>query len=439
MESKSLHIHWFRRDLRLKDHRGLLLGSRSGRPVLSLFIFDRTILEQLDDPADRRVQFIWHQLNHMREQLESAGSALLVFHGHPSEVWKQVLERYPVGSVSVVRDYEPYARKRDRKVGELLNQYGIQLTGVKDQVIFEKSDVLSQAGEPYKVFTPYSKQWKQSLNSRDMAEATVPDGLFYRVEPAPFPSLESLGFRRETSGLADFPSSEIPEKIIRSYDQTREVPALEGTTRLGVHLRFGTLSIRTLVRYALRWNDIFLKELIWREFYQMVLWHHPESPDRAIKPAYDRIEWEENPDHFLAWCEGRTGYPMVDAGMRELNQTGFMHNRVRMITASFLTKHLMTDWRKGERYFAARLLDYEMASNVGGWQWAAGSGHDAAPWFRIFNPTLQQKRYDPEGHYIRTWIPEFGTSAYPEPIVEHKLARKRALSRYKKAVAETGS
>jgi len=430
-----VHVHWFRRDLRLHDHRGLVAAARSGRPVLPLFIFDRSILEKLSDPADRRVAFIHQKLDEIRCELELAGSALLVRYGTPLEVWEEVLENYPVASATLVRDYEPYARERDHKVWELLKRSGIRLTGVKDQVVFEKDEILTRAGEPYRVYTPYARSWKRMLQGVDLQEGTISNDIFLRQKPLHFPSLGEIGFRLPDFNDVLFPPDKVEDNRIESYDRTRDLPAVEGTTRLSVHLRFGTVSVRQLVARAIRLNEIFLNELIWREFYQMILWYHPESPERSIRPGYDDIEWEDNPVHFEAWCQGRTGYPLVDAGMRQLNRTGFMHNRLRMVTASFLAKHLLIDWRKGERYFAEKLLDFDLASNVGGWQWAAGCGTDAAPYFRIFNPIRQQERFDPERVFIRKFCPELGTSAYPDPIVDHAFARKRALDRYKAALA----
>ncbi|MEX1212175.1 MAG: deoxyribodipyrimidine photo-lyase [Balneolaceae bacterium] len=432
-DEQPVHIHWFRRDLRLTDHRVLHQAVRSGYPVVPLFIFDRDILDRLENRTDRRVHFIHRQLQRLKKTLQTVGSDLVVKTGRPEGVWREVLSASNVASVSVVRDYEPYARERDQAIWSLLKENGVRLSGYKDQVIFERSDILTKAGDPFKVFTPYAKQWRRHLQESDLESFDVDLSAFQKLDPSPLPSLDDLGFRP----VSDLPAADprpLPLDIIKGYRETRDLPGQSGTTRLGVHLRFGTLSIRELVRLARTANPTFLNELVWREFFQMVLWHHPESVHRAIRPEYDRIEWEENPDHFQAWCEGQTGYPMVDAGMRELNETGFMHNRARMVAAGFLCKHLLIDWRKGERYFASRLIDFECASNVGNWQWAAGSGHDAAPWFRIFNPIRQQERFDPDLHYARKFLPEYGTTAYPEPIIEHAKARERALDRYRRAL-----
>lgn len=433
-ESPSVHIHWFRRDLRLEDHRGLQMAVRSGYPVLPVFLFDREILDSLTHRSDRRVHFIHRQLRRMKRELQEIGSDLIVKIGRPMDCWRELLDEWRVVSVSVVRDYEPYARERDRQVWELLDEKGIRMSGYKDQVMFERSEILTQAGDPYKVFTPYAKQWRRQLQEEDLRPCLVDRTAFLKLDPQPFPQLSELGFQ-PAEGVPEADPTPLPIETIRRYGETRELPGVAGTTRLGVHLRFGTISIRKLVRVAMDTSPTFLNELIWREFFQMVLWHHPESVDRAVRPDYDRIEWEENPVHFQAWCEGKTGYPMVDAGMRELNETGFMHNRARMVTAGFLCKHLLIDWRKGERFFAERLLDFELASNVGNWQWAAGSGHDAAPWFRIFNPTRQLERFDPELKYVRKFVPEYGTKRYPKPIVEHAEARERALERYRNVLS----
>lgn len=430
----KVHIHWFRRDLRLHDHRALAQATTKGKhPVLPLFIFDTDILDKLDDKADQRVHFIHHTLQGMCNQLHGKSSSILVKYGNPLEVWKAVLQQYDVASVSVVRDYEPYAQERDRNVFSLLTERNIEFTGCKDQVIFEKSEITKNDGGYYSVFTPYSKSWKQKLAPEHYASAEVDDTRFLQTDALPMPSLQDMGFVPTDTSL--FPSANVSDEVLNHYDQRRDIPSINGTSRLSVHMRFGTVSVRQLVRRALDANETFLNELIWRDFYQMTLFHNPESPQKAIKRKYDNIEWETNEAHFKAWCSGETGYPLVDAGMRELNTTGFMHNRIRMLTASFLTKHLLIDWRWGERYFAEKLLDFDLASNVGGWQWAAGCGNDAAPYFRIFNPYTQQQKFDSKNVYIKRYVKEFNTDAYPHPIVEHKWARERALERFKKALS----
>lgn len=428
----NVHIHWFRRDLRLHDHRALHEVAKQGMPIVGLFIFDKEILDKLDDPKDRRVQFIHNALLNMKLQLEEIGSSLVIKYGTPLQVWKDLLSEYDVQSVSAVRDYEPYAKERDKQVYDFLQTKNIKFVGYKDQVIFEKSEVVKQDGGVYTVFTPYRKTWEAKLRPDDYQDFSVNLTSFHKIPTQEIPSLSSMGF--EQSSNEHFPGKSLTDNLIKNYHNTRNLPYINGTSRLGVHLRFGTISIRELVRRAVNLNETFLSELIWRDFYQMTLYHFPESVNKAIKPKYDRIEWENNEADFQAWCEGKTGYPLVDAGMRELNTTGYMHNRVRMVVASFLTKHLLIDWRWGERYFAAKLLDFDLSANVGGWQWAAGCGNDAAPYFRVFNPTAQAEKFDPNNTYIKTFVKEFGTKAYPEPIVEHKFARERVLARFKDAL-----
>jgi deoxyribodipyrimidine photo-lyase len=421
-------VFWFRRDLRITDNAGLYHALKDHTNVLPLFIFDTTILDTLEDSDDRRVEFIHHSLRLLKSELEEHGSSLLIFHGNPADLFKTIDAK----AVYTNHDHEPYARARDQEVAETLAKRNITFKSFKDQVIFERSEVMKDNGEPYTVFTPYSKKWKSLLTPFQLKKYPTEkySPRLKQLSPLPFPQLADIGFKE--TGTA-FPERMVKTKIISSYDKTRDFPFRRGTTRLSVHLRFGTISIRQLAGIAMKKNGSWLNELIWREFYQMILWHFPRV-EQAFKPAYDRILWRNNMREFEAWCKGRTGYPIVDAGMRELNATGFMHNRVRMITASFLVKHLLIDWRWGEAYFAKNLLDFELASNNGGWQWAAGSGCDAAPYFRIFNPKLQQQKFDPELKYVKLWVPEYGTPAYPAPIVEHTLARERALSVYKRAV-----
>jgi deoxyribodipyrimidine photo-lyase len=449
----QITIFWFRRDLRLEDNAGLYHALKKGRPVLPLFIFDTTILDKLPQKADARVEFIHRELGRIREELRALGSTIIVRHGPPMEVWKKILEEFPVHSVYTNRDYEPAAKERDRAVEELLSSQGVGFHQYKDQVIFEKQEVVKADGDPYVVFTPYSRVWKAKLMEKRAVSAADPDpgneapakASFYfqsyptekyfdnfrAATPGELPSLESMGF--VPAGIP-FPDREVSRELISNYDKTRDFPALEGTSRLGMHFRFGTISIREKARRAARLNATFLNELIWRDFYAMILDHFPHVVDGAFREKYDQIEWRNNETEFEAWCAGRTGYPLVDAGMRELNETGYMHNRVRMVTASFLTKHLLIDWRWGEAYFAEKLLDYELASNNGGWQWAAGSGTDAAPYFRIFNPESQLKKFDKQLTYVKRWVPEYGTPDYPEPIVDHKMARERCLATYKAAL-----
>lgn len=428
-----VNIFWFRRDLRLDDNAGLYHALRVGTPVVPIFIFDRNILDELKDRTDRRVQFIHQALQQIQKHLISIGSTLDVRYGSPAEIWKQLIKDYTIANVYLNHDYEPYATKRDADIRNMLKENSISFHTYKDQVIFEKNEVLKDDGKPYTIFTPYSKKWKAKLN--DFYSSSFPTkkylSNFFKQKTKEIPSLEVMNFK---SAAQSFPTKELQTEIIKHYKEQRDYPANAGTSRLSVHLRFGTISIRELVRKAVQLNETFLNELIWRDFYQMILWHFPYVVGNAFKPEYDNIKWRNNEKEFEAWCKGETGYPIVDAGMRELNDTGFMHNRVRMIVASFLTKHLLTDWRWGEAYFAEKLLDFELASNNGGWQWAAGSGCDAAPYFRIFNPYLQTKKFDPELKYIRQWVPEYEELTYPPPIVDHETARKRCLEAYGMAV-----
>ncbi|MBE2230907.1 MAG: deoxyribodipyrimidine photo-lyase [Chitinophagaceae bacterium] len=426
-------IFWYRRDLRLQDNAGLYHALRSGYPVVPVFIFDTKILDELTDKKDPRVEFIHRALSEIQEQLEKRGSTLDIRTGTPLAVYAQLLQSYRVKAVYANHDYEPYARKRDQEIADFLLKQQIPLHSYKDQVILEKDEVVKDDGKPYTVFTPYSRKWKAVCRAFHLRAYPTEKYLnaFYRQAVKNLPSLEEIGFR--PTGFS-FPPRTWKEDVIRHYQAQRDIPALPGTSRLSVHLRFGTVSIRVLARETAGLSETFLNELIWRDFYQMILWHFPQVVHQSFKPEYDRIQWRNNETDFRAWCEGRTGYPIVDAGMRELNATGFMHNRVRMIVASFLTKHLLIDWRKGEAYFAQKLLDYDLPANNGGWQWAAGSGCDAAPYFRVFNPYLQTKKFDPELKYIRQWVPEYSELHYPRPIVEHELARKRCLEVYAAAL-----
>lgn len=430
---KEITLFWFRRDLRLNDNAGLYHALKENEHVLPLFIFDTTILEQLENKKDRRVAFILEALLKIKNELEELGSSLFVFHGTPLQAFEKITSSYSIKKVYTNHDYEPYAIKRDKHVQGFLEKKGIRLKSYKDQVIFEKNEVTKDDGLPYTVFTPYMRKWKSAFTSFYSKPYPVKKYVhhFLTCSAFPFPTLKQIGFE-QTDLQFKIP---IPDKKkIAVYDTQRDFPAIEGTTHLGVHLRFGTISIRHLVSIARELNETWLNELIWREFYMCILFHFPHAAKGPFKKQYEAIPWRNNEKEFKAWCDGQTGYPIVDAGMRELNETGFMHNRVRMITASFLVKHLLIDWRWGEAYFAEKLLDFDLAANNGGWQWAASSGCDAAPYFRIFNPTEQTKRFDPEFNYIRKWVPEFQDLNYPAPIVEHKFARERALATYKKAL-----
>jgi deoxyribodipyrimidine photo-lyase len=450
----KINLFWHRRDLRLHDNAGLYHALNSDHPVLPVFIFDTNILNELPR-QDARVEFIRRHVAEIDRELQQQGSALLVKYGDPVEIWEQLCNELDVAAVFTNRDYEPYATERDQAVEKLLEQKGIAFHTYKDHVIFEEKEVVKADGDPYTVFTPYSRKWKEKLNSKmvDFDEgAGGEEKISFYLKPYPteacfsnlcqtkpfaIPTLAEMGF--EPAGI-EFPPSTVARKRIRNYDKTRNFPANEeGTSRLGVHFRFGTVSIREKARKAGRLNDTYLNELIWRDFYAMILANFPRVANHAFRPEYDHIPWRNDEEEFRRWRQGKTGYPIVDAGMRELNQTGYMHNRVRMITASFLTKHLLVDWRWGEAYFAEKLLDYDLASNNGGWQWAAGCGTDAAPYFRIFNPYSQQEKFDKDKKYIKRWVPEYGTGEYPQPIVDHKDARERCLEVYKKALEEARS
>ncbi len=435
MNKNELVLFWFRRDLRLHDNVGLYKALRSGKEVLCLFIFDTTILDKLEAKDDARVTFIHQELQKIKDELEANGSTLVVKHGNPTEIWPELIEEFNPSAVFTNRDYEPYAQSRDKAVHTFLKTKDVEFIGAKDQVIFEKGEVAKDNGEPYSVYTPYMRKWKSLFTEKPQLPVPSEKELkhLYPISPAEMPTLADIGFKKSH---IEFPSASADPSIVSNYEETRDIPSVKGTTRISMHLRFGTVGIRTLVKLGQAKSDKWLNELIWREFYQMILYFHPQTVDKAFKPKYDRVEWINDEDQFAAWCEGKTGYPIVDAGMRELNKTGFMHNRVRMITASFLVKHLLIDWRWGERYFAEKLLDFDLASNVGGWQWAASSGCDAAPYFRVFNPYSQQQKFDPDFKYIKRWVPEYGTSSYPDPIVDHKKARERVLAVYKEALSD---
>jgi deoxyribodipyrimidine photo-lyase len=432
---KKAAIFWFRRDLRLRDNAGLYHALKSGDPVLPVFIFDTDILEKLADKADARVEFIHKTITELSEALSALGSSLKVFHATPLEAFKELAKDYTMTSVYTNHDYEPAATERDTSIKTFLESKSIGFHTFKDQCIFEKDEVTKDDGKPYTVFTPYSRKWKAAMTDFYIKPYPTKKYLknFLPIKHFVIPSLKALGFEKTD---ATFPANKTDNDIIRHYHQTRDIPGIKGTTRLSLHLRFGTVSIRALVKRAMELNETWLNELIWRDFYMMILHHFPHSAKDSFKPQYDRVHWRNNETEFALWCEGKTGFPIVDAGMRELNETGFMHNRVRMIVSSFLVKDLLIDWRWGEAYFAGKLLDYDLSANVGGWQWAAGSGCDAAPYFRVFNPTEQQKKFDPEFKYIKHWVPEYGTKHYPQPMVDHATARLRALKVYKEALSD---
>lgn len=429
---KEVSIYWFRRDLRLDDNTALIKACSSGFPVVPIFIFDRNILDKLDKPVDLRVQFIHETLSELNIHFKQFNSAIQFFYSTPIEAFQQLLETYEVKYVFVNHDHDPYAIDRDNLIQDLLKECGIPFSSCKDHVIFEKFEVCKDDGNPYTIFTPYSRKWKLKYNEfrTPASDFKWNNSSFLQWSGAELPSLLSMGFHQQEW---KYPSSEAPMEIISRYSENRDFPATKGTSRLGVHLRFGTISIRRLAQIAYASNETFLNELIWRDFYHMILANFPAiGKNLSFKKEYDAIEWRNDESEFERWCAGNTGYPIVDAGMRELTQTGFMHNRVRMITASFLTKHLLIDWRWGEAWFASKLLDYDLAANNGGWQWAAGSGCDAAPYFRVFNPTLQAEKFDKKGEYIRNWVPEINELNYAQPMVNHEFARKRCLETYSK-------
>ncbi len=436
MTKQKITVFWFRRDLRLIDNTALFYALQSKHKVLPIFIFDTEILIKLNSKSDARVSFIHAEISKINNELFKIGSSLKVLHENPLGAFRKLTEEYEIEAVYTNRDYEPYAIQRDKEVEAFLKSKGIRLHTYKDQVIFEQDEVLKDDGTPYTVFTPYSKKWKLKLANKEIQEfpsQNFQDG-FIKTEPFKIPTLQELGFEQSSINVPDF---DISEELIRNYADKRDLPALDATSKLGVHLRFGTISIREATQKARQFSEIFLNELIWRNFFSSILYHFPYVEKSAFKPKYDLIEWRNNEKEFELWCRGETGYPLVDAGMRELNETGFMHNRVRMVTASFLTKHLLIDWRWGEAYFAEKLLDFDLASNNGNWQWAAGCGCDAAPYFRVFNPESQQEKFDGKAEYILKWVPEFGTVQYPQPIVEHKFARERVLKAYKQATEKT--
>ena len=431
----KINIFWFRRDLRLNDNAGLYRSLKKGIPVIPIFIFDTSILDKLEDKKDRRVEFIHNAIQAIHSELKEFKSTIQVFYSTPENVFKELVKTFDIESVYTNHDYEPYAHERDTHIKHFLETKNISFKTYKDQCVFEKSEITKDDGKPYSIFTPYSRKWKAKLTDYDVKAYPTQKyfSTFFKSSPIQIPSLKDMGFK--TSDLQT-PSKTIPKSIVTNYTEQRNFPAIRGTSLLSVHLRFGTVSIRDLAKQALALNETWLNELIWRDFYMMILHHFPHAAKNSFKPQYDKISWRNNEAEFKTWCEGKTGFPIVDAGMRELNETGFMHNRVRMIVASFLVKDLLIDWRWGEAYFAQKLIDFDLSANNGGWQWAAGSGCDAAPYFRIFNPSEQIKKFDPKYEYIKKWVPEFGSSTYPLPMVDHAKARLRTLAVYKAALTE---
>ena len=429
----KVNIFWFRRDLRVDDNHGFFKALNAGLPVVPVFIFDPAILAQFPNPNDARLTFIHRCLTDLDREFRKFSSCLQVYVSSPEVVFGQLASKYPIHSVFTNTDYEPAAIVRDQKVAQILQNKGIEFHAFKDQIVFQQNEVVKADGSPYTVFTPYSKKWKEKLASHPIHVYESENHLYSlkHLSSDYFPELTEIGYQQQN---ISFPDKNFDPVLIENYAKTRDFPAENGTSKLGIHLRFGTISIRKLTQFAQIHSEVFLNELIWRNFYMDILWHFPQAAERSFKPAYDFIPWLNNEVDFERWCTGQTGYPLVDAGMRELNETGFMHNRVRMVVASFLTKHLLIDWRWGESYFASKLLDYELASNNGGWQWASGSGCDAAPYFRVFSPDLQTKKFDHDFKYIRKWVPEYESSAYPKPMVDHAFARNRAIETYRKAL-----
>ncbi|MFM1914061.1 MAG: hypothetical protein RIR51_1914 [Bacteroidota bacterium] len=431
---EKINLFWFRRDLRLFDNHGLYESLRENKTVLPIFIFDPSILENLQDLKDPRVSFIYQELEKINHQLQLIGSSILVLHKKPLEAFQFLIQKFSIENVYTNHDYEGYAIQRDSQIKEFLSQNGIGFKSFKDQVIFEKKEILSGQNTPYTVFTPYSRKWKEVLNQNPIINYPSENYSNFYQENFPFPKLESIGFNYSDISI---PTNSLDLDLVRNYENTRDIPSINGTTRLSVHLRFGTVSIRKLVQSVMPVSEKYLNELIWRDFYFNITYNFPHiNQGHSFRKEYDFIQWDNNEILFEAWKNGQTGFPIIDAGMRELNTTGHMHNRVRMIVSSFLIKDLLIDWRWGEAYFAEKLLDYEFSSNNGGWQWAAGSGCDAAPYFRVFNPSLQTQKFDPDLKYIKKWVPEFQEFTYPRPIVDHDIAKKRVVERYKEGLAK---
>ncbi|WP_196895870.1 cryptochrome/photolyase family protein [Aureivirga marina] len=436
---QEITIHWFRRDLRLLDNTSLFHALKNNKNILPIFIFDTFILDELSSKKDTRVSFIYETLKNIKEELQTKfQSDIAVFYGKPMEIFQQLVKKHKITAVYTNEDYEPYGKKRDQEISDFLISKNISFHLFKDHVIFKKGEILKPDGKIYKVYTPYMRKWKEKMYQTDIKELNleIVSSNFIQNVSFPFPSLESIGFEISNQKVLSFQMS---KTLLNSYAEKRDFPAIEGTSFISPHLRFGTVSIRKLVNYAKETKDpkqIYLNELIWREFFMQIFDACPETEKEPFKKPYNNILWRNNEEEFKKWCDGKTGYPLVDAGMRELNETGYMHNRVRMVVGSFLCKHLLIDWTWGERYFAEKLLDFELSSNVGNWQWVAGCGADAAPYFRVFNPETQLTKFDKDLKYVKKWIPEFGTNKYPKPIVEHKFARERVLKAYKDALGK---
>ena len=425
-------IFWFRRDLRLNDNHGLYKALNYSNNVLPIFIYDTNITNKLEE-NDHRLKFISDAIAGINSYLKSTNNKIFTFEGKPSEVLSQLIRKYKIKGIFFNKDYEPYARDRDQDIIKMCDEEGVSCYSFKDHVIFEEDEIVKNDGSPYVVYTPYSKKWLEKFKESKLESYDSENHLYNLVKAN---GIEYPEFNKTFNNEVINPKNYVLNNdIIDKYEDTRNFPALDTTSRVGVHLRFGTLSLRKIVNKSSNsFNNTYLKELIWREFFIQILWHYPHTINTSFKEKYERIKWRTNMNDFKLWCDGKTGYPIVDAGMNELNKTGFMHNRLRMIVGSFLCKHLLIDWRLGEKYFADKLFDYEQASNVGNWQWVAGCGVDAAPYFRIFNPESQQTKFDKQKEYIKKWIPEFDENNYTEKIVDHKFARERCLKTYKEAL-----
>ena len=422
----KISIFWYRRDLRLEDNTGLFKALDENENILPIFIFDDSILDELPED-DARVNFIYESLSKINKQLNNHKASLQILKGQIDDVWEKLVTTYDIQKVYLNKDYEPYAIKRDQKIKEFLNSKGIEMKTFKDQVIFEEDEIVKADGKPYTVFTPYKRKWLEKFTKVNLNLIANFDNFFKKT--IDFPSLNQLGLKNSSLKVKKYSL-----KNVSTYSETRNFPNLDSTSYLSPHLRFGTISVRQIITELKNKSETFLSELIWREFFMQIIFHFPHVVTKNFRPKYDGIQWVNNKEDYDNWCQGKTGYPLVDAGMRQLNETGYMHNRVRMVTAGFLCKHLLIDWRYGEAYFAKKLLDYELSSNNGNWQWAAGTGCDAAPYFRIFNPIEQLKKFDKTLTYTKKWVKDFDTLEYPKPIVDHKYARNRALEAYKKGI-----
>jgi deoxyribodipyrimidine photo-lyase len=421
----KVNVFWFRRDLRINDNIGLNIALASKNPVIGIFIFDDKITLKLQS-NDARISFIYKHLNKINNSLKKVNSSLLILKGTPIEVFINLIKNYEIDKLYSNIDYEPYGIDRDAKITSLLESNQIKHFQYKDHVVFSPNEILKDNGEPYTVYTPYKNKWllKFKQNSISTSEF-VGISNFHNIN-FQLPTIDELGFEKSNIDVVDFNN-----KSIKDYAKNRDFPFLNSGSFLGVHLRFGTISLRDILSLLGENDSVFLSELIWREFFMMITYHYPFVKDSNFKKKYDNVIWRNDQTEFQNWCDGKTGYPIVDAGMRELNQTGYMHNRVRMIVAGFLCKHLLIDWKWGEKYFSEKLLDYELSSNNGNWQWAAGTGCDSAPYFRIFNPFTQQKKFDKDLLYVKKWIPNYDPDTYIDYVVDHKFARKRALDAYK--------